>query len=101
MNTPGIEFIREEMGWDESDPWNSVQSARFDLAEAFWHFTGLKIGSFEPSCHAVRGEVEPGSRVERLYGAMRDDLITFNSVYYWWNVLKRVYHLVIEAGRDY
>lgn len=102
MSTAGIEFIRNEMDWDKYDPWGSVQSARFDLAEAFWHATGLKVKDYEPSPVMVQGELEEGSRVQRLCEAMRDwKVIRFNDIYYWFRVLNRMRDLVVKAGRDY
>jgi hypothetical protein len=100
IKSAGIEFIRNEMDWDRYDPWNSVQSARFDLAGAWFLKTGEKIMGFSPS---------PGydlwslgfDRGLRLLDAMAGGIIDADDVYYWDSVLDRMYDLVIKAGRDY
>lgn len=101
MNTAGVEFIRNEMDWDKYDPWGSVQSARFDLAEAFWHHTGLSLGYYSPSVLLIQGEPEEQSRVSRIYGALEQGIVSWDDIYYWDRVLDQMRDLVILAGRDY
>src|SRR5687768_4561377 len=100
FKSAGIEFIRNEMGWDSGDPWGSVQGVSFDLAGAWYLKTGEKIMGFRPS---------PGydlwslgfDRGLRLLEAMVSGLIEKNDVYYWDAILDRTSDLVIKAGRDY
>lgn len=97
MNTAGIEFIRNEMDWDKYDAWGSVQSARFDLAEAWWVATGDRLWDFEsPNWVDFSSD-----RAERLSNAMSYGLVTEDDVLYWCRILGRMRDLVIAAGRDY
>lgn len=100
FKTAGIEFIRNEMDWDAHDPWGSVQSARFDLAGAWFLKTGERIMGFEP-CPGYDLWSLGFDRGTRLLGAMVDGIIQSNDVYYWDRVLDQTYDLVKLAGRDY
>lgn len=99
MSTAGIEFIRNEMDWDKYDPWASVTSSIFDLCEAWWLSTGEKIPGYTPP------QVEPyeclSERIERLSNAFDIKLATEDDMFYWLDVLNRMYVLVQLAGRDY
>lgn len=99
-NTAGIEFIRNEMDWDKYDVWGSLQSARFDLAEAWYLASGERLWEYHRSDLLSIGEFE-SERAERLYGAMKDEVILCGDVSYWEDVLTRMRELVIQAGRDY
>lgn len=101
IKSAGIEFVRNEMDWDRYDPWASVQSARFDLAEAFWHHTGLSLGYYSPSDLLIQGEPEQQSRVSRIYGALEQGIVSWDDMHYWMKVTHRLRELVILAGRDY
>lgn len=99
MMTAGIEFIRNEMGWDKYDPWASVMSALFDLCEAWWLHSGEKIAGYVPSC--VQPYQCESDRVERISNAFDVGIATEQDMLYWLDVLNRMYNLVIDAGRDY
>jgi hypothetical protein len=103
FKTGGIEFIRNEVSriaWDKYDPWGCVQLASFDLAGAWFLYSGEKVGGFSPS---------PGydlwslgfDRGSRLLGAMIEGIIAAEDVYYWDRVLDQMRDLVVKAGRDY
>ena len=96
MSTAGIEFIRNEMYWDKYDPWGSVQSPRFELAGAWWVFTGEYIEGFWTG-----GGYRMNSSAKRLNGAMNAGIIAREDVDYWFRVLNRMRDLVIATGRDY
>lgn len=98
--TAGIEFIRNETDWDTHDAWGSVQTARFDLAGAWFLKTGEKIMGFSP-CPNYDLWSLGFDRGLRLLGAMVDGIITSSDVLYWDRVLERMRDLVIKAGRDY
>lgn len=100
FKTAGIEFIRNEMDWDTYDAWGSVQSASFDLAGAWFLFTGEKIMGFNPSPTYDLWSLG-FDRGSRLLGAMVDGIIKDTDVYYWDRVLDQTRDLVILAGRDY
>jgi hypothetical protein len=101
MKTAGIEFIRNEMGYDKHEPYVSVRMAQFDLAETWYLATGHKMPTFEPSPLLDANDIEEGSRAERLFGAMRDGLITEKDMDYWWYVLDRMEVLLILSWRAY
>lgn len=100
FKTAGIEFIRNEMDWDKHDAWGSVQSARLDLAGAWFLKTGEKIMGFSPS-HDYDLWSLGFDRGVRLLGALVTGVIQAGDVYYWECVLERTYDQVILAGRDY
>lgn len=97
--TAGIEFIRDEMDWDKHDPWASVMSALFDLAEAWYESQGERVNGYKPS-EVDTGEFE-SERAARLSGAMDDGIIDNDDLWYWLTVLNRVRYLVIQARKDY
>lgn len=102
IKTGGIEFLREEfagIAWDKYDPWGCVASAEFDLAESWFLATGVRLWEYERGT-PFAGEFG-SERSERLYGAIKDGLITDQDVHYWYVVLDRMDDLVIKAGRDY
>lgn len=101
MKTPGMEFIRNEMDWDSGDAWGSVMSAQFDIAEAWWHASGLCVAQYRPSQVMVQGDFEEGSRVERLVGGIFSGIISIKDIWYWLKVLERTQELVVKAGRAY
>jgi hypothetical protein len=95
-NSPGIEFIRNEMDWDTHDAWGSVQAPRFELAGAWWVHTGEYIEGFRTG-----SGYRMNSTAKRLNGAMNAGIITREDVDYWFRVLNRMRDLVIAAGREY
>lgn len=100
IKSAGIEFIREEMDWDKYDPWGCLQSARFDLAEAWFLVSGECLWEYHRSDMLTQGEFE-SERAERLYGAMKDEIILCGDISYWEDVLTRMRDTVIAAGRNY
>jgi hypothetical protein len=96
IKSAGIEFIRNEMDWDKYDAWGSVQAPRFELAGAWWVFTGESIEGFYTG-----GNYRMNRQAKRLNGAMNAGIITREDVDYWFTVLNRMRDLVIAAGRDY
>ncbi len=103
MSTAGIEFIREEisgMAWDKYDPWACVKEAQFDIAEAWYGYADACLPGFNPTPVFQNDDWET-ERSERLYGAMKDGIISLDDVYYWWGVLDRMEGLIVAAGRSY
>lgn len=98
--TAGIEFIRNEMYWDKYDPWASVMGALSDLSEAWYGFSDECLPGYRPSPLFKIDDWET-ERTARLYGAMVNGIVTESDVTYWYQVLDRMYGLVILAGRDY
>lgn len=107
INSPGIEFIRNEMDWDTYDAWGCVQSARFDLCEAWWAATGEQINEYHPSVFLVSAAKdgtlgsEMTERAGRIGAAVWASIVTKDDVLYWMGVLNKMYNLVQAAGRDY
>lgn len=101
FSTPGVEFIRNEMDWDKYDPWGCARAASFDLAEAFWHYSGLGLAGFRPSPLLEQEEMEEGSRVQRIYEGMKLGVVELDDIWYWLKVTNRMENLIVDAGRAY
>lgn len=99
-NSPGIEFIREEGDWDKYDPWASLRSLQFDIAEAWYGYGNECLTGYRPSPMFQDNDWET-ERSERLYGAMMNAIITRDDIEYWWRILDRMEGLIVAAGRDY
>jgi hypothetical protein len=91
--------IRTDMDWDTHDAWGSVQSALFDLCDAWYLAEDAILPGYRPSSLIDHESLTWRARAWR--GFMEQGDITSDQVIYWFTVLTRMSNLVKAAGRDY
>ncbi len=91
--------IRIDMDWDTHDAWGSVQSALFDLCDAWYEASGQCLKGYRPGVLFDGDEISHRARMWAGFMGVGD--FTASQVHYWFRALNKLQYMVKLAGRSY